>query len=311
MDNLDILMADMETFKTHRPGYKDKSRKIEIENEKIDKFEKKLENLTDKLLDAFKQDAEDVDPEPVIEKDDLGYCETCGLPIQESAVLAGGQTFHQHCFTCNHCGDILGSKFYVVSGSNYCEKDQTVALSSCTLCGHPIKDGSVLVNSQPYHQTCFTCSQCSIAIGGKFYTQKDGSFLCEQDYQQSREKCAHCTLPILDKVLAAVDNKFHPACFRCALCDIGLEGVSFLVSSGSVNCQACYTKYKAAQCVRCCQGIVSTGQRKTSLVTCQGRTYHQDCYTCGDCGSDLAGQFVCAVGDEIVCFHCDTKRRKK
>ena len=36
-----------------------------------------------------------------------------------------------------------------------------------------------------------------------------------------------------------------------------------------MNCQPCYTKYKAAQCVRCNKGIVSTGSAKTSLVTCQ------------------------------------------
>ena len=77
-----------------------------------------------------------------------------------------------------------------------------------------------------------------------------------------------------------MEKKFHPSCFRCALCDAALEGVPFLISGGAVgqriariaviariarlariamkllhqvNCQACYTKYKAAQCVRCNQ----------------------------------------------------------
>merc|ERR1719305_1392785 len=99
--------------------------------------------------------------------------------------------------------------------------------------------------------------------------EPDGRFLCEHDYQQTREKCDHCKLPLLDRVLTAMDRKFHPACFRCGLCDIALEGVPFLISGGSVNCQPCYTKYKAAQCVRCNKGIVSTGSAKTSLVTCQ------------------------------------------
>lgn len=224
-------------------------------------------------------------------------------------MLAGGASYHQNCFTCHHCTQILGEKFFVVGGKNYCPQHQAVSLEPCTACSQPIKEGSVLVNKQPYHPSCFTCSSCGCAIGGKFYSQEDGSFLCEHDYNQSRDKCSHCKLPLLDKVLTAVDKKFHPACFRCALCDTALEAVPFLVSAGSINCQPCYTKYKAAQCVRCSAGIVNTSDRKTSLVTCQGKTYHQECYTCCDCRIELTGQFVCAAGEEIVCFGCDTKRK--
>ena len=35
---------------------------------------------------------------------------------------------------------------------------------------------------------------------GKFFTEPDGRFLCEHDYQQTREKCEHCKLPLLDRV---------------------------------------------------------------------------------------------------------------
>jgi len=269
-----------------------------------------LENLTDKLLESFKPDS-DVTATARTE-DDLGTCHSCHLSITDSAVLAGGHTFHQDCFTCTHCHQRLGDQFFVVADKNYCPLHQTVALDSCTRCDQPIKEGSVLVNKKPYHPECFLCEMCNQIIGGKFFTQKDGTFLCEQDYNQGREKCSHCHLPILDKLLTAVDKKFHPSCFRCALCDAALEGVPFLVSAGSVNCKPCYTKYKAAKCVRCSQGIVgsNSGQRKTSLVTCQGKTYHQECYTCGDCGKELTGEFVCPAGDEIVCFSCDTKRKK-
>ena len=39
----------------------------------------------------------------------------------------------------------------------------------------------------------------------------------------------------LGQVLTAMEQKFHPACFRCGLCDIALEGVPFLISGGSVS----------------------------------------------------------------------------
>ena len=44
----------------------------------------------------------------------------------------------------------------------------------------------------------------------------------------------------------------------------------------------------------------------------QGKSYHEQCYTCADCNESLSGQFVCAApNDEIVCFGCDTKRKAK
>jgi len=309
VSSLDCLLADMESFKSNK-GLNSRGRtvEIEVENKKDEELEKKLDNLTDKLLGALQTGTQT--PEDGQEKSDLGKCAACGSSIEESAVLAGGETFHQDCFTCTHCQGRLGERFYVVGGLNYCSDHQTVALDSCSGCNQPIKDASVLVNQKPYHPTCFSCSTCQKPIDGKFFTEPDGRFLCEHDYQQTREKCDHCKLPLLDRVLTAMEKKFHPTCFRCGLCDVALEGVPFLISGGSVNCQPCYTKYKAAQCVRCNKGIVSTGSAKTSLVTCQGKSYHEQCYTCADCSESLSGQFVCAApNEEIVCFGCDTKRR--
>merc|ERR1712156_951827 len=251
VSSLDCLLADMESFKSQTTGPNGRGRKleIEVENKKEEDLERKLDNLTDKLLGSLKTGGQD----PEEEKSDLGKCSAC---------------------------------------------DKT------------IEDASVLVNGKPSHPNCFSCSTCHKAIDGKFFTEPDGGFLCELCYQQTREKCDHCKLPLLDRVLTAMEKKFHPSCFRCALCDVALEGVPFLISGGAVNCQACYTKYKAAQCVRCNQGIVNTGTTKTNLVTCQGKNYHEQCYTCSDCTESLSGQFVCAApNDEIVCFQCDTKRR--
>merc|ERR1711971_163563 len=232
VSSLDCLLADMESFKSNTRG---RAVEIEVENKKEEneELEKKLDNPTDKLLGALKTGNQT--PEEGQEKSDLGKCAACGTSIEESAVLAGGETFHQDCFTCNHCQGRLGERFYVVGGLNYCSDHQTVALESCSGCNQPIKDASVLVNQKPYHPTCFSCSTCQ---------------------------------------------------------------------------KPCYTKYKAAQCVRCNNGIVSMGSAKTSLVTCQGKSYHEQCYTCSDCSESLSGQFVCAApNEEIVCFGCDTKRR--
>ena len=93
-------------------------------------MEKKLDNLTDKLMGALKTGTQT--PEEEQEKSDLGRkvpcrmylqfsiflfqgkCAACGTSIEDSAVLAGGETFHQDCFTCTHCQVKLCGKHVLV-----------------------------------------------------------------------------------------------------------------------------------------------------------------------------------------------------
>ena len=67
-----------------------------------------------------------------------------------------------------------------------------------------------------------------------------------------------------------------------------------------VNCQPCYTKYKAAQCVRCNKGIVSTGETKTSLVTCQV------CQNLWDCCKSSQNRLILYLPEN--CVNCIPKR---
>jgi len=290
VENLDLLLADMETFNT-----------LPVVN--------KMNDLTDKLLNAFDEQCE-LKSTDLNEKEELGVCTKCQLVIKDSAVLAGSSTYHPNCFNCTHCGKRLGTKFFCVENDPYCEEHQEVSLPVCGECGDCIREGSVLVSGASFHPHCFTCSHCGQVIMNKFYTTEENKFLCQLDYQATLTKCSHCCLPILERILTAVDKKFHPACFRCALCDAGLDGVPFILSGTSVNCKPCYTKYKAAPCARCGEGIVSTGSKKTTLITCNGQSFHQQCYNCQDCELNLCGEFVCCDKGDILCFLCDSKRKK-
>ena len=39
-------------------------------------------------------------------------------------------------------------------------------------------------------------------------------------------------------------------------------------------------RFKAAQCYRCDQAIVSTVGKRMTLITCDGKNYHYQCYSC-------------------------------
>merc|ERR1712080_274543 len=109
----------------------------------------------------------------------------------------------------------------------------------------------------------------------------------------------------MDRILSALENQFHPSCFRCQLCDSGLDGQTFMPENGKVTCIPCYAEHKAQKCHRCGDAIVARPGRRTTLVTCKDRTYHGSCYTCKICNRDLGGQkaFLDPM-DEVMCSQC-------
>ena len=72
VENLDTLLADMETFNSAPLGKKSNSgRKIKIKIETDDNLEKKLDHLTDELLTAFNGKS-DVKWKDSKEEDEIG-----------------------------------------------------------------------------------------------------------------------------------------------------------------------------------------------------------------------------------------------
>ena len=85
------------------------------------------------------------------------------------------------------------------------------------------------------------------------------SWLCDNDWRMRQPRCAHCHLPILDRILSAQDRKYHPACFTCSSCDTCLDGGQFVVDeeTETVICRSCYVSNRAPVCHKCCEPIVS------------------------------------------------------
>jgi len=297
VENLDKLMEKMEniknlTFETDHKG---------------NDLESKLDNLTNQLKNAFDTKSELIWENGKPEK--FKKCRACDELIKSETILAGPDHFHQECFTCEHCGQALGDNFYSVDNKNYCQTHKEAALDKCSSCEESITEGGLQVEDKRFHLHCFQCSECRVVLDGNYYISPSGDFVCPADYMETLPKCNHCHLPIKDKILKALDTQFHPACFRCSLCDKGLDGVPFILTDNSSNCVDCYKTYKAAKCVRCGEAAVGGGSPEETDLVCNGRTYHRRCYTCLLCSMDLYGQFVCAYNSDIICFNCDVKLR--
>jgi len=286
-------------------SHKQKEFGLDKDTKELDNQEEDVDSAADESEKQIKIIAEKLKN---LKKDDL--CTSCGKQLDEESIEVGPNLYHDSCFKCHHCGERLTGKFYQVQGHNFCEKDKEICLDPCDLCGDLLREGSVVVAGKSYHHQCFCCSVCQLPIEGKFYTTDEGLWLCDSDYRDTKPRCHHCGLPILEKMLRALDKEWHPVCFRCSTCDISLDGVTFMCDGDKEDdaiCKDCYSKHRAEKCDRCSMSIVSTVGKRTTYVDCQDKIYHQDCYTCQACSESLSGQEVFSSGLDILCGPCNTK----
>ncbi|KAB0402795.1 hypothetical protein E2I00_005157, partial [Balaenoptera physalus] len=86
-----------------------------------------------------------------------------------------------------------------------------LANAVCQRCQARFAPAERIVNSngELYHEHCFVCAQC-------FRPFPEGLF-----YEF-----------IIGRVIKAMNNNWHPGCFRCELCDVELADLGFVKNAG-------------------------------------------------------------------------------
>ncbi|TNN19168.1 Four and a half LIM domains protein [Schistosoma japonicum] len=157
-----------------------------------------------------------------------------------------GSTWHEECFTCIECKQPIGAKSFV-------PKDDSVVCvpcyeekysQKCSKCNKAIQKGGVTYKGQPWHKTCFLCTNCSCELAGQKFTSRDEKPYCADCYTQLFAKhCAKCTKAISGfggcKFVTFEDKHWHSDCFNCSKCQTSLVGKGFLVSDDGVVCPEC------------------------------------------------------------------------
>eukprot|EP00092_Neocalanus_flemingeri_P002497 GFUD01002673.1.p1 GENE.GFUD01002673.1~~GFUD01002673.1.p1 ORF type:complete len:325 (-),score=77.97 GFUD01002673.1:11-985(-) len=310
----EVIKCKMEPLDNKRANFAQELEKDEAERRYIKtKFEcnKDDEDFKQKVDDMIEEIGK-LDVSNTAQLDDgVDVCSKCAGDILESALVVGEDSYHSACFTCDHCSASLTGKFFQVGDQKYCEADQEVGLDRCSVCSDYLRSGAVLVAGSSYHSHCFACSSCGLPILDKFYTTDEGRWLCEEDYRLTKPKCHTCDLPIMGRMLTAMERQFHPACFTCSVCQAMLDGLPFMAEGEVVHCRECYSKFKAAQCHRCGEAIVSNVGKRMTLITCDEKNYHYQCYTCQVCGKNLSGKQVFLDGEDVACGDCKLQKTKQ
>lgn len=111
--------------------------------------------------------------------------------------------------------------------------------------------------------------------------------------------CAACGQLITGRVLLAVDDTWHPACFTCVHCLKPQEGCPFYVQDDNVYCQKDHDELFALKCYGC-KAIIDGAYLRVPTL---GQIFHPDCLVCSTCRCALKSRpFFCDDNsDEILC----------
>ena len=172
-------------------------------------------------------------------------CDYCKRPVRGDCISALGKKWCSDHFFCAQCGCKFGSDgFMERDGRPYCKKDYyDLFAQRCARCVLPIMAESISALSKNWHPSCFTCKACSCAFpDGQFY-EVDGQPFCKTHFHTVQGTlCYACRIPVTGRTIVALDNKWHPECFKCTYCSNILHEGSFLIDKGKPYCQPCHVR---------------------------------------------------------------------
>ncbi|XP_040330668.1 LIM and senescent cell antigen-like-containing domain protein 2 isoform X1 [Herpailurus yagouaroundi] len=264
-------------------------------------------------------------------------CQRCQARFApaERIVNSNGELYHEQCFVCAQCfRPFPEGLFYEFEGRKYCEHDfQMLFAPCCGSCGkgwiqhtwgwaggwehrcssltalHPASMGTSSLQASP-----------SRALGGKPWYQAEPQASASEG--RAWEGAAgvgvgglvpapankDLSLPgefIIGRVIKAMNNNWHPGCFRCELCDIELADLGFVKNAGRHLCRPCHNREKAKGLGKyVCQRCHLVIDEKPLMF--KNDAYHPDHFSCTHCGKELTAEARELKG-ELYCLPCHDK----
>ncbi|KAJ7410028.1 hypothetical protein BTVI_54352 [Pitangus sulphuratus] len=134
-------------------------------------------------------------------------------------------------------GALLSDRTQPAAGT-WGNMSDALANAVCERCQARFNPAERIVNSngELYHENCFVCAQCFRQFPEGLFYEFEGRKYCEHDFQMLFAPCCgECGEFIIGRVIKAMNNNWHPECFRCELCDVTLADLGFVKNAGSTN----------------------------------------------------------------------------
>ncbi|KAL2806040.1 leupaxin isoform 1 [Daubentonia madagascariensis] len=180
----------------------------------------------------------------------------------------------------------------------------TVPKGHCASCRKPIAGKVIHALGQSWHPEHFICTHCKEEIGSSPFFERSGLAYCPKDYHHLfSPRCAYCAAPILDKVLTAMNQTWHPEHFFCSHCGevFGTEG--FHEKDKKAYCRKDFLAMFSPKCGGCNRPVLE------NYLSAMDTVWHPECFVCGDCFSSFStGSFFELDGRPFCELHYHRRR---
>ncbi|XP_026153212.1 PDZ and LIM domain protein 5b isoform X3 [Mastacembelus armatus] len=168
----------------------------------------------------------------------------------------------------------------------------------CNKCNKVIRGPFLVAMGMSWHPEEFNCSHCHSSLAEHGFVEEKGQVYCERCYEQFfAPTCARCHQKILGEVMNALKQTWHVSCFVCTACQQPIRGNMFHMEDGQPYCEKDYYIMFGTNC-HGCDFPIEAGDK---FLEALGFTWHDTCFVCTVCSTNLEGQPFFSKKDKPLC----------
>ncbi|XP_048833388.1 leupaxin [Brienomyrus brachyistius] len=181
---------------------------------------------------------------------------------------------------------------------------QTSAKGHCASCGKCIVGKFITALGQVWHPEHFVCLICRVELGTTGYFEREGEAYCQKDYQNLfSPRCGYCKAPILQNILTAMNQSWHPEHFFCAECGTVFGSEGYMEREGKPYCSKDFYRLFAPKCSGCGEPV------QENYLSAANGTWHPQCFVCADCLTPFSdGCFMELDGRPLCMLHYHSRQ---